>query len=40
MTVGVDATIVSNDNALFVGRLNIAFGSTLIVESGASLVVL
>ena len=40
MTVGVDATIVSNDNALFVGRLNIASGRVLTVESGASLVVL
>ena len=40
MTVGVNATIVSNDNALFVGRLNIAVGFVLTVESGASLVVL
>jgi hypothetical protein len=40
MTVGVDATIVSNDNALFVGRLNIAINTILTVELGASLVVL
>ena len=44
MTVGdsdtTNSVIVANDNALFLGRLNIAVGSSITVEVGATLIIL
>lgn len=40
MTLAQNCTIVSNDNAIFAGTLNVASGFVLTVENGASLIIL